>query len=91
MRILKGLFGDKDTAADAPDPDTYEGFSIFPEPIREGGQWRIAARIEKEIGGEVRSYRLIRADTLDSQDGAIAAAIGKAKQVIDEQGDGLFD
>ena len=71
-------------------PETYDGFTIFPEPASEGGRYRIGARIEKEIGGELKSHILIRADVLDDHQSAVTASLNKAKQVIDEQGDRLF-
>ncbi|MEO1788549.1 MAG: HlyU family transcriptional regulator [Pseudomonadota bacterium] len=48
------------------------------------------ARIEREVGGEVQSHTVIRADVFESRDAAVEAAIVKSKQVIDEQGDRLF-
>ena len=91
MSILSRLFGGGGGGgASAPDPVTHEGFTIFPEPMKDGPRYRIAARIEKEIGGEVKVHQLIRADTLESLDVAIDVTINKAKQVIDEQGDGIF-
>lgn len=70
--------------------ELHGDFKIVPEPMKEGSQYRIAARIEKEMGGEVKSHRLIRADTLGSQEAAAEASVAKAKMLIDEQGDGLF-
>jgi hypothetical protein len=78
---------------DAPAPaagEDYKGFRITPDPIREGGQYRIAARIEKTIDGELRRHRLIRADTMASLDEATAISAAKARQMIDERGEGLF-
>ena len=90
MSILKRLFG----KAAAPTPEVkaehHAGFAIFPEPIRDGDKWRIAARIVNVVDGTERTHRLIRADTLDSEEAAIAATLEKARHVIDEQGDGLF-
>ena len=88
MSILKTLFGGG--AAPEATPETYEGFAITPQPAKESGGYRLGARIEKEIGGEVKSHDLIRADTFQSLDEANSAAIRKAKQVIDEQGEQLF-
>lgn len=73
-----------------PEPETYKGFRIFIEPIREGGRYRIAGRIEKDTDGALKSHRLIRADTCDDADQAAELTLQKAKQVIDEQGDGVF-
>ena len=63
---------------------------IYPDPIKEGSQHRVAARIEKDIDGETRTHQLIRADTIAERDVAVEASVSKAKQVIDEQGDRLF-
>lgn len=87
MSLFSRLFGGKTPEVE---PQSHAGFAIYPEPVQEGTKWRIAARIEKEIDGEIKSHRLIRADTLDSQEAAIQATLNKARQVIDEQGDQMF-
>ena len=74
----------------APEPETYEGFRIFPEPIKEGGGYRLGARIEKEVGGETKVHRLIRADVFQAEDEAVKYSLSKAKQMIDQQGERLF-
>lgn len=91
MSILNRLFGKSTETKPMPEPEMHAGCAIHPEPIREGGKWRIAARIVKEIEGTERTHKLIRADTLDSEDAAVAASLAKARHVIDEQGDRLFD
>jgi len=91
MSLLSRLLGKGTTPAPAPEAEHHEGFAIYPEPIREGGKWRVAARIVKEVDGAERTHRLIRADTLDSEEAAAAASLGKARQVIDEQGERLFE
>ena len=88
MSLFSRLFGGG--ASKDVEPETHNGFKIFAEPMKDGTTWRIAARIEKEIDGEVKSHQLIRADTLESQEAASEASVRKAKQVIDEQGDRLF-
>jgi len=91
MSLLSRLFGgNRETEPKAP-PETHDGYAIHPEPIKEGNRWRICARIEKEIGGEMKTHRLIRADMLDSEDDALAQSAAKARQMIDEQGDRIFD
>ena len=91
MSLLSRLFGGGG-AKDAPkaDPVMHEGFAIYPEPIEEGGQFRICARIEKESGGMLRSHRMIRADLLNDRSAAAEASLAKAKAVIDQQGEGIF-
>jgi len=89
MSLFSKLFGG---GADKPTvkPLEYNGFSITPTPIKEGPRFRVSALIEKEIDGEVKSHTLIRADTIDDLQSANEVSIGKAKQMIDEQGDRVF-
>jgi hypothetical protein len=99
MSLLSRLFGSGSgsdngsgkASAPAHDPVTYEGFTIHPEPIKEGGTYRVAARIEKEVAGEVKEHQLIRADMVSDPDGAAAESVRKAQRLIDEQGERLFD
>jgi len=91
MSFLKKLFGGSGAAAPkGPEPVLYKDFTIFPDPIVEERQFRLAARIEREIAGELKIHNLIRADTLNSSEAAADAAIQKAKIVIDQMGDQLF-
>jgi hypothetical protein len=92
MPFWSRLFGGKpaEAPAGASSSEEHKGFRITPKPIREGGQFRVAARIEKEVGGVVRTHELVRSDTLSSLDDATALSVAKARQMIDEQGEGLF-
>lgn len=89
MSLFSKLFG----GGGKPDPEPveYKGFDIFPDLMDEGGKYRLSARIEKTIDGDRKTYPVIRADTFDSRDQAESFSIAKAKQVIDEQGEGIFD
>jgi hypothetical protein len=78
-------------ATAAGEPVGYRGFTITPEPYRQQGQWQLAARITKEIDGETREHRLVRADLLSDAEEARRHAVTKARRLIDERGDGLFD
>lgn len=89
MSLFKKLFGGSGTPK-GPEPVSYDGFTILPEPIKEPDGYRIAARIEKEIGGDLKSHHLIRADMLHSADQAAEASIQKAKSMIDQMGDKIF-
>ena len=89
MPFLKKLFGG--TSSAAPEPEIYEGFKIYPEPAKEDGSFRLTARIEKEVDGEVRSHLLIRADTFQNAEIAAEAAVTKAKMMIDQMGEQLLD
>ena len=59
--------------------------------MKDSGGWRLAAQIEKKIDDDTKTHRLIRADTFQDREAAVSASIAKAKQVIDEQGDRLFE
>ena len=89
MSLFSKLFGGGGSRPE-PEAEVYKDFRITPDPIREGGTFRIAARIEKEIGGEVKTHQLIRADTLEDQTAAAEASAAKARMLIDEQGDAIF-
>ena len=88
MSILSKLFGNKDTSF--CEAEEYNGFRITPQPISENGTFRISARIEKEIDGELKVHEMIRADTISSEDEASASSIAKAKMFIDQMGDEIF-
>lgn len=87
MPFWSRLFGGK-SGEEAPSQsaEDYKGFRITAKPIREGGQFRVAALIEKDG----RRHDLVRADTMGSLDDATALSLSKARQMIDEQGDRLF-
>ena len=93
MSFLKKLFGGGGGSADAPAAETvdHEGYTIAPTPMPDGGQFRVCGTISKEIDGEVKSHTLIRADLFSTADESAEATIRKAKQVIKEQGDRLFN
>jgi hypothetical protein len=87
MSLLSKLFGG---APKGPVAEEYQGFHIIVEPIKDGKRFRLAARIERDVDGDVKVHQLIRADTLESFEAAIVASRSKAQQVIDEQGDRIF-
>ena len=90
MSLLSKLFGGGGGSPQAK-AEEYDGFRITPQPAKEGSKYRIGAMIEKEIGGETKTHTLIRADTLDDLQGANEASVNKAKQLIDQIGERLFD
>ena len=89
MALFSKLFGGSKKSD--PEPIAYEGFDIFPEPMPDGGKYRLSARIEKIVNGTHNTHRVIRADVFDSRDEAERLSVAKAKQVIDEQGERIFD
>ncbi len=70
---------------------TYKGYAIRPTPRRQGSQWLTVGVITKQFPDGVKEHRLIRAETHGTKDAADAFSILKAKQIIDEVGDRLFE
>lgn len=91
--ILGRLFRGRDVSGD-PDvltSETYQGFEIRAAPVKETHGWRVSGVILKTIDGEDRTHRFVRADTCGDPESAASVMLRKAKQLIDERGDGLFD
>ncbi len=78
--------------AEPPGEDVeYKGYTIQPRPERSGSQHRVAGVVRKEFpDGAVKEHRFVRADTCAGRDEADSFAIEKAKRIIDEQGDRMF-
>lgn len=92
MSFLKSLFGGgKAGGAAASKRDEYKGFVIEAAPYLEGGQYQLAGVISKEIGGVKKDHRFVRADRFASANEAADRALDKGRQLVDEQGDKLFD
>jgi hypothetical protein len=92
MSFWKNLFGGGDEAKEAaPAPgEDYKGFTIRATPMSVGSEYQLAGRIEKDVDGELKVHEFVRADRLSSRDEAVSFALAKARQIIDEQGNGLF-
>jgi hypothetical protein len=96
MSFWKTLFGGGASpggpaAAKASAPESYNGFTIRAAPFKSGEQYQAAGYIAKEIGGERKEHHFIRADFFSSQEDAATFSLTKARQIIDLQGDRLFD
>lgn len=88
-RILGGG-GDSATPAVAEEPVEYKGFMITAAPLNEGGQFRTAGTIAKLIDGEHKAVQFIRADNHSDRDSAVSHSERKAQQIVDEQGEAIF-
>ncbi len=89
MSFLKKLFGGGAPKAEAPPPSTeHGGCTILATPYQEGGQWQLCGVIEKEIGGERKSHRFIRADRFAGRDDAVEMTFMKGRQIIDQSATG---
>ena len=54
-------------------------------------QWLTAGVIKKQFADGVKEHQFIRADIHSTKDDADAFSLAKAKQIIDELGDKLFE
>jgi hypothetical protein len=68
----------------------YADCMIFATPQREGSQFRLAGKIEKQVNGETLVRNFIRADVFSSVDDAVETTFRKAQQIIDQHGPALF-
>ena len=82
--------GAGEAAAETGEAVEHEGYTIVPAPIREGSQYRTAGIIRREIDGETKEVRFIRADNSTDRQGAMEHSVRKGMQIIAEQGVGMF-
>ncbi|MBB3945865.1 hypothetical protein GGQ73_001800 [Rhizobium skierniewicense] len=68
----------------------YKDFIICATPMKEGGQFRLAGRIEKTVGDETLVHEFVRADVFTSHQDAVDFAVRKAQLIIDQSGATLF-
>jgi len=94
LSIFTGGAAAGDSAKVAPTPSVapqlYGDCQIFATPQREGNQFRLAGRIEKQVNGETLVRSFIRADVFTSVDDAAETTFRKAQQIIDQNGPSLF-
>lgn len=97
MSFLKRLFGVSGGKSDEP-VDTqvgeaveHEGYTIRATPFKAEGQFQTCGVISKEIDGAIREHRFVRADRFAVADDAAETALRKARQIIREQGDRMFN
>jgi hypothetical protein len=93
MGLFSSIFGKKNASeiTDKVEPTHYNDYLIYPEPIQESGQYRIAGRICKEIDEELKVHRFIRSDVLGSRHEAETFMIKKAEMFINQMGEKMFD
>jgi hypothetical protein len=88
---LFGRGGDSAAPAKvAEETEAYNDLTLVAAPIPEGGQYRLAGRIEKRDGELVLVRTFIRADLFSSRDDTVASTFRKARQIADQHGASLF-
>jgi hypothetical protein len=65
-------------------------YSVYATPRKEGAQYRLAGRIEHEVGGEKLIRVFVRADLFSSETDTVETTFRKARQIIEQHGAGLF-
>jgi hypothetical protein len=97
VSILKTLWerfagGSGSASADEPRAEAveYKGYRIRPTPFSARGGFQTSGVIEKDFPEGAKEHTFIRAETHPSGEEAAAFAIAKGRQIIDEQGDRVF-
>jgi hypothetical protein len=92
MSFFSSLFR-RGAAADAKAaaPIEYKGYVITAAPYKNGGQYQAAGTIAREIDGVRKEHRFVRADAYASYDDAVSFTENKARQIVDLQGDRIFE
>ncbi|WP_342360594.1 HlyU family transcriptional regulator [Terrarubrum flagellatum] len=101
MSFLKSLFsklsgggaaeekGDPSSAKVAKEIE-HEGFIIRATPYKEAGQFQLCGVIAKEVAGEMKEHRFIRAERFPSLDDAVEMTLSKGRQIVDQNGERVF-
>ena len=97
--MFKKLFGWKEkdasqigvTADKAGKTTSYGEYEVIPRPMRQGAHFLTAGVVQKRFGEELKQHNFIRADHHTDWQSACDHALNKGKQIIDEQGDRMFD
>jgi hypothetical protein len=90
LSIFTGSTSSESAAKPMAEPQSYKDCLIHAEPLREGGQYRLAGRIVQTVDGRVLERSFIRADVFTSLDDALDCTFRKAQQIIDQNGASLF-
>jgi len=90
--LFSRLFGGKsEDKTESVEPVEYKEFLIYQEVIAEGGQYRVAGRITKEVDGELKTHRFIRSDVMSNKNDAEELMLKKAQMFIDQMSGRIFD
>jgi hypothetical protein len=96
MSFLKSLFGlgggkeqSSGPGATAKEAE-HKGFIIRATPYKDGGQYQTAGTISKEVDGQMKEYKFVRADRFSTLDEAADLSLSKGRQIVDEQGERMF-
>ena len=91
---LLGGHGGEGSVAGAPKvlgEEEYNGYVIRAIEVKAGSEYQLCGEIEKEIDGEVKVAQFIRADKISDRGQVAEISLAKGRQVVDEQGEKVFD
>lgn len=71
--------------------EEYKGFIIIATPAAEGSQYRVNGLIRLSEADEAREHTFIRADILPTPELCTQETFRKAKLMIDQQGENIFN
>jgi hypothetical protein len=93
MSFWNALFGGRAAGKTekVSDPVEYKGYVIRAAPYKNNGHYQTSGTIAREVEGVHKEHRFIRADVYASYDDAVNFTLNKARQIIDLQGDRIFD
>lgn len=92
-RFLGRLFGGRGGSSGGAvvTTEAYSGFEIRAAPVKEANGWRVTGVIVRTVDGVEKSHQFIRADTCADAESAATMTLRKAKQLIDERGERIFE
>ena len=93
MSFWSTLFGGRGgaVAEKVSDPVEYKGYVIRAAPYKNNGGYQTAGTIERDVDGVRKQHRFIRADSYASYDYAVSFTLNKARQIVDLQGERMFN
>lgn len=92
--LFRGLRGARDPESKIEMPrgaEPYFEYTIEALEMKDGAHWLTAAIIRKEFDDGIREHRMVRGDRHSDRVDARKFSVIKAQQIIDVEGDRLFD
>jgi hypothetical protein len=90
MSFLKKLFGGGGASDAAGATLEHNGFLIRATPFKEAGQWQLCGVISKEINGETKHHRFVRADRSSNAEEITQMTLDKGRLIVEQQGEAMF-
>lgn len=80
----------RDEPAEVAASERYEGFELQARPRREANLWRVGGRICRPDDPDGPHHDFVRVDTMTSHEEAVQLSLVKARQIVDERGEGVL-